>query len=244
MTPVVKHLLIINVMMFIASNVFTMNNIFDANSMFALYYPTSEFFKPYQIVTHFFMHGDFMHILFNMFALVMFGSALEARWKEKRFLFFYFFCALGAVGLTFVVNYFEFAHTLSLYTTEQIDLIKTEGMKVIEAGKNYTDPDLAILNMKYYAQHNVPMVGASGAIFGLLLAFAMKFPNTELMLLFFPVPVKAKYFVPVLMFFELGMGVADMAGDNIAHYAHLGGALFGFLLLLYWRKFDSGFNIK
>jgi len=241
-TGVVKHLLIINVLMFIVSNVFTANGVFDANTMLALHYPSSEFFKPYQLVTHFFMHGDFMHILFNMFALVMFGGALEAIWGEKKFLFFYFFCAIGAVGLTFTINHFEFAHAMSMYSPEQIELVVREGQDAIAKNRNFTDPDLAALNIKYYMQQHGRMVGASGAIFGLLLAFAMKFPNTELMLLFFPVPIKAKYFVPVLMFFELQMGMADMAGDNVAHFAHLGGALFGFLLLLYWRKYDTGFR--
>ncbi|MCB0653829.1 MAG: rhomboid family intramembrane serine protease [Saprospiraceae bacterium] len=241
-TDVVKNLLIINILMFVGSNVLTSSEIFDANRMLALYYPNSPLFQPYQIVTHFFMHGGFTHILFNMFALVMFGSPLEALWGGKKFLFFYFFSALGAVALSFGIHYFEYAHFLSQLTPEQIQLFAKEGYDALSKGYNYENGSLAELNLKYYSYNYVPMVGASGAIFGLLLAFGMKFPNVELMLIFLPIPIKAKYFIPILMVFELTLGIAQFSWDNIAHFAHLGGALFGFLLILYWRKFDSGFQ--
>jgi membrane associated rhomboid family serine protease len=241
-TGVVKHLLIINVLMFILSNIFTANGAFDANEMLALHYPNSDLFKPYQIITHFFMHGGFAHIAFNMFALVMFGAPLEALWGEKRFLFFYFFCAIGAVVLTFAINYIEYNSFISKFSPDQLAMIQAEGQDVLAKGRNYTDEALANLNIRYYMQQNSAMLGASGAIFGLLLAFGMKFPNVELMLLFLPVPIKAKYFIPILMVIELTMGMANFSWDNVAHFAHLGGALFGFLLLLYWRRYDSGFQ--
>lgn len=240
LTDVVKNLLIINILMFVGSNVLTSAEIFDANRMLALYYPNSPLFQPYQIVTHFFMHGGFAHILFNMFALVMFGAPLEALWGAKKFLFFYFFSALGAVALSFGIHHFEYANFLSQLSAEQINTFETEGLDALMKGYNFVDAEMAALNVKYHSL--IPMVGASGAIFGLLLAFGMKFPNVELMLIFLPIPIKARYFIPILMVFELTLGVANFSWDNIAHFAHLGGALFGFLLILYWRKFDSGFQ--
>ncbi len=242
LTGVVKHLLIINILMFVGSNILTSSEIFDANSTLALYYPNSPLFQPFQIVTHFFMHGGFTHILFNMFALVMFGAPLEALWGEKKFLFFYFFSAIGAVALTFAIHYFEYNAFLRDLSPDTIKYLATEGYDALSKGYNFTDQALGDLNLKYYRHNYVPMVGASGAIFGLLLAFGMKFPNVELMLIFLPIPIKAKYFIPVLMIIELTLGVANFSWDNIAHFAHLGGALFGFLLILYWRKFDSGFQ--
>lgn len=240
LTGVVKHLLIINILMFIGSNILTSSGTFNANALLALYYPNSPFFEPYQIVTHFFMHGGVTHILFNMFALVMFGPPLEQLWGEKKFLFFYFFSAIGAVVLSFLVHQFEYAHFVSQLAPDVVKILEEQGLQALEKGYNFKDIELAKLNLQYHSA--IPMVGASGAIFGLLLGFGMKFPNAELMLIFLPIPVKAKYFIPFLMVFELTLGVASFEWDNIAHYAHLGGALFGFLLILYWRKFDSGFQ--
>ncbi len=240
LTGVVKHLLIINILIFVGSNVLTSAEIFDANRYLALYYPNSPYFQPYQIVTHFFMHANFMHIFFNMLALVMFGPHLEALWGEKRFLFFYFFSAIGAVILSFTVHHFEYQAFLNTLTPEQLNLFVSEGADAFRQGYNYTDNALAELNYKYFRHNFVPMVGASGAIFGVLIAFGMKFPNARLMLIFPPIPIKAKYLIPIMIYLELTLGVANFEWDNIAHFAHLGGALFGFLLILYWRKFDSG----
>ncbi len=224
-TGVVKHLLIINVLMFLAGIVFK-------GDALALYYPGSEAFRPYQLVTHFFMHANLMHIFFNMFALVMFGSMLEMVWGPKRLLFYYLFCAFGAAALHMFVNYLEINHLTAEMSPDAVALVRQEGWEILQSGKNYVDPLMSQLNLQY----NTPVVGASGAIFGLLLAFGMLFPNQELMLIFFPVPIKAKYFIPVLMLIELFLGVRQFSWDNVAHFAHLGGALFGFLLILYWRS--------
>jgi len=254
MTAVVKNLLILNVIMFLAQYIIGTRL---ASDLLALHYPASEKFLPVQIVTHFFMHDsrNLMHIFFNMFALVMFGSILETLWGAGRFLYFYFFCAFGAAILHMGFSYYEisqlqstfegfqanpdwstymaFVKELPYFTQEQVDVVNSartipEAIEAIQLG----------LDNKM----NIPIVGASGAIFGLLLAFGMYFPNQELMLIFFPVPVKAKYFIPVLMVIELFLGVNQFSWDNIAHFAHLGGALSGFLLILYWRKFGSRFD--
>ena len=239
-TEVVKHLIIINVLFFIGSAILTNNGIFDGIKYLSLYYPESPSFRPYQIVTHFFMHANFSHIAFNMFALYMFGPPVEALLKEKRFLFFYFFSALGAVALHFVVVYLRVQQIIPEINPQSFELVMREGANVIAQGKNYTQPILGELN----ALINTPMLGASGAITGVVLAFGMKFPNAELMLIFFPVPIKAKYLIPIILGIDLFLGISQFSWDNVAHFAHLGGALFGFLLILYWQKFDSDFRIR
>jgi membrane associated rhomboid family serine protease len=262
-TEVVKHLLIINVLIFLADQIVGLDH-------FALFYPTSPNFQPYQIVTHFFMHGNLMHLFFNMFALVMFGSALEQLWGPKRFLFFYIFCALGGAVLHTLANYYQInalENAVSLYQAAPSHeayfnfFNEHENLKKIftDFGREqYRETALALKDgvdgaaqasalfiqqiADVYGQGiaSVPVVGASGAIFGLLLGFGMLFPNMELMLLFFPVPIKAKYFIPIMMGIELFLGVNQFSWDNIAHFAHLGGALFGFLLIWFWQKTGVG----
>ncbi len=260
-TDVVKHLLIINVLMFLASMIFN-------TDMFALYYPGSEKFQPFQLVTHFFMHANIGHIFFNMFALVMFGSAIETLWGPKKFLFFYIFCALGAAALHLGYTYYEFSQlfdTISefkknpssesfyAFFSNSWDYLTPEYQERISRIERSLDNNVtrevvqtgaSTMESLVRAKMDIPMVGASGAIFGLLLAFGMFFPNAELMLIFFPVPIKAKYFIPILMVVELFLGVNRFSWDNIAHFAHLGGALFGWLLILYWRRFGSRFDEK
>lgn len=264
-TAVVKNLLILNVLVFVIGYIVGEERFMD---MFALHYPASQLFKPVQIVTHFFMHGGFMHIFFNMFALVMFGSVLESLWGPKRFLYFYFFCAFGAAILHMGYNYFDFSNMQqaidafqakpnastfwAFFNDVPLKQLRPEYVQYVnEIGSRLTtsQPDPYVLEKANEAMQdylndkmNTPVVGASGAIYGLLLAFGMNFPNAELMLIFFPVPVKAKYFIPVLMGIELFLGVNQFSWDNIAHFAHLGGALSGFLLILYWRKFGSRFD--
>lgn len=262
LTPVVKQLLIINIIMFIASMVMP-------NLELALYYPAHENFMPYQIISHFFMHGGLTHIFFNMFALVMFGSALETLWGPKKFLFYYFFCAIGAAALHTFVNYlhfsgmetalaaFEAAPTIenfrAFFAKASLGMLTAESRDTInaleEAISQNVNPDAvanAVTAMRQYLniEMGVPVVGASGAIYGLLMAFGMLFPNAELMLIFLPIPIKAKYFIPLLMLGELFLGVKKFQWDNIAHFAHLGGALFGLLLILYWRKFDDSHRLR
>ena len=253
LTDVVKNLLILNVLLFIAGYMFNTN-------MLALYYPGSSNFQPFQLVTHFFMHGSVMHILFNMWALVMFGAVLETLWGPKRFLFYYLFCAFGAAFLHMGVDYYQINGLQTIMTDfaanpnyedfqlffdkanlgginlsaresiEQIGALLSEGnTSVAKQAQNYMEQYIEL-------KKDIPVVGASGAIFGLLLAFGMLFPENKLMLIFPPIPIKAKFFIPILILIELFLGMRQFSGDNIAHFAHLGGALFGFLLILYWRK--------
>ena len=262
LTDVVKHLLVINVLVFIASEFLGLTD------LLALHYPASDKFMPLQIVTHFFMHGGFAHIFFNMFALVMFGSALETLWGPKKFLFFYFVCAFGAAALHMGVSYWDFSQMQAMIDTFKenptyenywrffedvpFDILIPEYQNAVnqvagllEQGNQQMASRGAQLMERYLDnQIDIPIVGASGAIYGLLLAFGMKFPNAELMLIFLPIPIKAKYFIPILMVVELVLGVNRFSWDNIAHFAHLGGAITGLLLILYWRKFGSRFDEK
>lgn len=213
-TDVVKHLLIINILVYLGTQLMgepdgmtqemlVTGQMTDLEAWgrlkFSVFYPTSEFFRPYQVVTYMFMHGNFMHIFFNMYALYMFGTAVETVWGPKRFLFYYLFTGFGALALQFVVQLIEL---------------------------NNGAPSWAV---------NVPMLGASGAVFGILAAYGMQFPNSELRLLFPPITLKAKYFVLIYAAIEIGLGLSPFQ-TGVAHFAHVGGALFGFLLIMYWRK--------
>jgi membrane associated rhomboid family serine protease len=212
--PIVKNLMIINGLVFVAQLMFSDN---DLTSKLGLWPVESTHFKPYQVFTHMFAHdpNGIFHLLFNMLALWMFGRVLENVWGPKRFLTFYLLCGLGAAIAHMAVNYFQYK--------EVLDLAKTYEM----GGR----PDLAIslLDIPVYA------VGASGAIMGILVAFAYLFPNTPLMIIPFPFPVKAKWLVIGYIAFDLIAGIGR-AGTGIAHFAHLGGALTGFLIVLYWNK--------
>lgn len=172
-------------------------------------------FQPLQLVTHMFMHGSVLHIFSNMFALYMFGSVLERVWGGQKFLLFYLITGFGAVVLHMAVQMF-----LVYNATGAVDPIWSQLM-------NHQD----VLST-YFSQ----TVGASGAVFGILVGFGMLFPNTELMMLFFPVPIKAKYFISFYILMEVYLGVSMSRGDNVAHFAHLGGALFGFILVKIWNK--------
>ena len=243
MPPVVKNLLLINVVLLLANFVFLSQNT-NLNGILGAYYWGSEHFEPYQIITHMFMHDNqgLMHILFNMFALVMFGGQIERVWGPKRFLIYYLVCGLGAYLLHNIVNGIEIQNLLANLSSSQTDLFMTEGFEHIENGKVFTSmPQETQLGL-YYA-YNTPMVGASGAVFGLLAAFAWLFPNTELMLLFPPIPIKAKWFVLMYGGLEIYLGYQAFGsqGDSIAHFAHIGGALIGLIILLIWQKNKSKF---
>jgi len=236
MPPVVKNLLLINVVLLLANFVFLSQNI-DLNGILGAYYWGSEYFEPYQIITHMFMHDNqgLMHILFNMFALVMFGGQIERVWGPKRFLIYYLACGLGAYLLHNLVNAVEIQNLLANLSSSQTELFMTEGFEHIENGKVFTSmPQETQLGL-YYA-YNIPMVGASGAVFGLLAAFAWLFPNTKLMLLFPPIPIKAKWFVLMYAGLEIYLGFRNSAGDSVAHFAHIGGALVGVIMLLIWQR--------
>jgi membrane associated rhomboid family serine protease len=185
-----------------------------------------------------FMHANFGHLFFNMFALFMFGAVLEQYWGAKRFVIYYFVCGLGAVAINMLVQYIRIKHAISelevqpMYGTAAIQDVFSHGTDYIKDGYNYKDMLLAKLNIML----NTPTVGASGAVYGLLLAFAMLFPNAPLYLFFIPIPIKAKWLVMGFFVVELGLGILDSADDNVAHFAHLGGMIFGIFLILIWRR--------
>lgn len=178
------------------------------------------------------MHGSLGHIFFNMFAVYMFGRTLEMVWGPKRYLVYYMLTGIGAAALQMLITYIRVHSIEANMSAEAISTVYNEGMGILMSNRNYTDPDMGALNLLV----NTSMVGASGAVFGVLVAFGMLFPNVELMMLFFPVPIKAKWFVIGYGVMELFLGIADNAGDNVAHFAHLGGLITGFFIILYWRK--------
>ncbi len=214
--PVIKNLLIINTLVFFAQTVFANKWPFGIENLFALHDIRSVYFRPHQLITHMFLHGGFTHLLFNMFALWMFGSILENLWGPKRFLIFYVLCGLGAAVLHLGVLYMDLNNVVEIFNslpvTQQENLRYSQGYKLNQA-----------------------TVGASGAVFGCLAAFGYLFPNNLIYVYFF-LPIKAKWFVILYAGLELWLGVNNSAGDNVAHWAHLGGALVGFLLVLYWNK--------
>jgi len=226
LTDVVKHLLIINVIAYFI----TLPHHAAFGYDLAVYYPMSPLFKPYQLVTHMFMHGSLMHLFFNMYGLVLLGPALESRLGSSRFLFYYLFSGLGALLLHFGVNYFQLSALTSTLNPAHVLEVYRDGAEVISSGKNYSGP-LGDLNEML----NGGMLGASGAIFGILAGFGAMFPRVELRLLFPPITLTAKWFVLIYAGIELYLGFSGMQ-SGIAHFAHVGGALFGFLLILYWRR--------
>ncbi|AEW87254.1 DUF1751 domain-containing protein [Flavobacterium columnare NBRC 100251 = ATCC 23463] len=239
-TPTVKQLLIINVICFIGAYL-----VKQSDSVLALYYFENTNFRSWQLLTYMFMHGSFTHILFNMFALYSFGTALEHFWGAKKFLFFYISCGIGAGLIHSGVNYIHFQEGLNLLLEngekkiEILEILK-EGKYKLSWEEILTQQELTSFISTYLSR----AVGASGAIYGLLTAFAFMFPNAELMMMFIPVPIKAKYFVPIVVGLDLFSGVtgSSIFGGNIAHFAHVGGALIGFLMMWYWKK--NSFNDK
>jgi membrane associated rhomboid family serine protease len=231
MTPVVKNIIMINILMFVATMIGTRAFGIDLNRLLGLYFPKSDNFMPVQIVTHMFMHANFMHILFNMYALYIFGQALENVWGPKRFLLYYLVTGLGAAFVHESVIAFEYDKLVKILSPEQVQLVINEGASVWAESKLYADETLKSLQIIL----NTVTVGASGAVFGILLAFGMLFPNTQLMIIFPPIPIKAKYFVIIYGVIELFLAFSQ-PGSNIAHFAHLGGMLFGWILIKYWRK--------
>jgi membrane associated rhomboid family serine protease len=212
-SPVVLNLIIINALVFFAQSVFGgMAPLNKVNDLFALHHYKSDVFRPYQLVTHMFMHGGIFHLLFNMLGLWMFGSIIERLWGPKRFLTFYLICGLVA-GLAQMANYaYDFRYFDSLVMSTDLNAMYQEGMRM-----NCT-------------------VGASGAIMGVLAAYGYLFPNTRLFIMPIPFPIKAKWAIIGIIALDVFGGISRTANDNIAHFAHVGGALAGFLLVLYWNK--------
>ena len=212
---VTKNLLAINILMFLATIVMERQGT-DLTAIFGLHFFEASDFAPYQFVTYMFMHGGFPHLFFNMFALYMFGGLLERVWGSKRFLIYYLVCGVGAGLLQEVTQYVT-------YIQEGLDKAQ------------YIKTGLGLLPVNEFLNLVFTTVGASGAIYAILLGFAMSFPNERMFVFPLPFPIKAKYFVIGYALIELSLGVAN-SNDGIAHYAHLGGMLFGLVLILYWRK--------
>jgi membrane associated rhomboid family serine protease len=232
--PVVKNLIILNALMFLGTLAVQQVYSTDLNHILGLYYFGSPLFSPYQVITHMFMHGSIGHIFFNMFALWMFGKVLEQVWGSKRFFIYYMITGLGAVFLHSLVLYIEL-HPLMNYVSQTYN-IDSFTPDVIDQLFNMSDPKAKALAVGMLT----PTIGASGAVFGVLLAFGMLFPNTQLMLLFPPIPIKAKYFVIGYGVIELYLGLMQ-PGSNVAHFAHLGGMLFGFVMIKLWKKDRNAF---
>ncbi|HHJ10241.1 MAG TPA: rhomboid family intramembrane serine protease [Bacteroidetes bacterium] len=229
--PVVKNIIIITSLMWLITLVVQQSFGVDLTRWLALYYPGSKYFHPYQFVTHLFMHAGLAHLFFNMFAFWMFGRVLENVWGGKRFFIFYFVTGIGAAGFYMLVHWLEYRSLLTHMSAQETQLVFEKGADVLNNFQNFTNPYMAKLNLLL----NTPVVGASGAVFGVLLGFGMLFPNTRLMLLFPPIPIKAKYFVIGYGALELYLALAQ-PGSNIAHVAHLGGMLFGYIMVKYWNK--------
>ncbi len=228
LTPVVKNLLIINVVCFIGSAIFM-----QAPRFFGVYYPDSPFFHVWQVITYMFMHGGFGHIFFNMFALVMFGPIIEQVLGSKRFINFYLICGLGALVLQYGVQAAEVYQIMGTpFAKSHLMPYEFENYRgfIPQHPDQYNIDDRSTI----FGIYSTPMVGASGAIYGLLLAFGYLFPNMSLYLLFLPIPIKAKYFIPILIIIEIYLGFSN-SGGSIAHLAHVGGALFAYILLKIWR---------
>ena len=223
---IIKNLLIINGLLFFAT--ITLDNFgIDLNKLLALHQFQSPNFRPHQLITHFFMHGDFTHLFFNMFAIWMFGKTLENIWGAKRFLTFYIITALGAAAIHIFVIQYQILQLAE--SSEMLDLAK-KGL--------YNTSNINSLRLTQLV--STPTVGASGALFGILLAFGMLFPNT-LLYIYFAIPIKVKYFVIIYGALELYAGISNNPADNVAHFAHLGGMLFGYILLKYWQKNNTQF---
>lgn len=228
---VVKNLLIINLLMLIADWTARSFGI-DLGDILGLHHWSSDLFRPHQLLSYMFMHGNFNHLFFNMFALFMFGKVLEQVWGQKRFLTYYIITGIGAGIIQLIVTELRIQSITSGLDPMIINEVYEEGLSIIKSRQNYVDATLAELN----ALINTTTVGASGAVFGILLAFGMLFPNSQIMLLIPPIPIKAKYFVAIYGILELYLGLSNNPADNVAHFAHLGGMLFGYFLIKYWKK--------
>lgn len=232
-TDTVKHLIIINGIFFFASGI--LGGTFS--DLMALHFYKNVSFQPWQPLTHMFMHGGFYHLLFNMLGLWMFGSPLEQMWGRQKFLFYYFSAGLGAASLQMAAYAYQFHSTLEVL--QSTGLSQLEIVETLSTGK-YNTAWLDVLSQaeigSFYSSYMASMVGASGALYGILVAFAFMFPEVRLMLMFIPFPIKAKFFVPLLILGDLFFGFSSISVGPIAHFAHVGGAITGFLMMYYWKK--------
>jgi membrane associated rhomboid family serine protease len=234
LTDAIKHLIIINVILFVVPQLLQL----DLTNILALHYPENEHFGFWQYATHMFMHGSFPHILFNMYGLYAFGTPLEQMWGKKKFIFFYFSAGLGAGIIYSLVNYYQFNGVYELFINAGLN--DSEVLSILKSG---TTNDVRVVNAitqeqfnKITSLYNTPAVGASGAVYGVLVAFGLYFKDAKLALIFFPVPIAAKYFIPVMILGDLFFGMTKYSVGNIAHFAHIGGALIGFIIAWYWKN--------
>lgn len=266
--PVVKVLLILSVAAWILAKLVTDNTSFDVVRYFALYSWESPYFRPWQLFTYLFMHDTvgYFHLFFNMLALWMFGSVLERFWGPKRFLTYFLVTGMGAGIIHLAISNFQLApmyRDAKAYTSapsyDGFDTFSgnylpgsynNEGLnKFMEAwyydreNPSYLLHSNELVSEIIEIRANTPSVGSSGAIYGLLLAFGMLFPNAMIMMLIPPIPMKAKYFVIVFGAMELFLGIQNEVNDNVAHFAHLGGMVFGIVMILFWKKQDKDKNV-
>jgi membrane associated rhomboid family serine protease len=260
-TPTVRNLLILNILFFVVDRYILHGAL---SNLFALRPILSSEFMPYQFISYMFLHSlsDWGHIFSNMFGLFMFGPLLERMWGSQKFLFFYFFTGIGAGLLFSAIGYFEIyqlreavelyiqsptpdnfvsflSHNFGGGNPQLIDF--ANNFEANSTSASYVNDSIAIAKGVLQREINIPMVGASGAVFGILMAFGLLFPNTELFMLFVPFPIKAKYFVTFYGLFELYSGIKNAQSDNVAHFAHVGGMLFAYILLRYWRTKKTNF---
>ena len=236
---IVKQLIIINVLFFLGS--MSLGN--AAYDLLALHYPQNPKFAPWQVLTHMFMHGSINHILFNMFGLWMFGTPLEQMWGKQKFIFYYLSAGLGAVLIQTLVYHYDVIAVSQILLEN--GLTKLDVNSFYETGRLNNSIIQSVGEERLYSSiqsFRAVMVGASGALYGILVGFAMLFPNVQLMLLFPPIPIKAKFLVPLLILFDLFFGFTSYSVGPIAHFAHIGGAITGFVMMWYWKK--NQFNDK
>ncbi len=243
--PVIKNLLIANILAFIATYVLQSQG-YDLVEHFGLHYFESSNFKIYQLVTSMFLHGGFFHILFNMYGLWLFGQMIENYYGSKRFLIFYFVCGIGSGIIQEASLYVYYQHVHQMLVTFNSEP-SMAGFNVVvskyfagiggyPSPQNIDDAKSILAGLYQFSIDHSNTIGASGAIFGVLLAFGFIYSEVRLFIMFIPIPIKAKYAVAGYCIFELYSGLAANAGDNVAHFAHLGGALFGAIMVLYWRR--------
>ncbi|MDT7832075.1 rhomboid family intramembrane serine protease [Flavobacteriaceae bacterium S356] len=232
LTEAIKHLIIINVILFLPGALLEL----DLTNVLALHFPQNEHFGFWQYVTHMFMHGSFAHILFNMYGLWAFGTPLEQMWGRNKFLFFYFSAGIGAALIYTLVNYYQFDAIYDQLIN--LGVSASDIQNILSVGK-YDQNSINIpfeTMQKFYSLYNTPAVGASGAVYGVLVAFGMYFKDAKLALIFFPIPIAAKYFIPLIIAGDLFFGMTKYSVGNVAHFAHVGGALIGFIIAYYWKR--------
>lgn len=241
--PVTKNLLIVNIIIWVAIQFFPQSTLIKFEDICALHYFTADTFNPAQLVTYMFLHQDFFHLLFNMFALFMFGMVVEYRLGGKRFLFYYISCGIGAALIQEGVFALMISHYASILPDGAVAAISSGNLADIDTLMNANLSALTLPQWQYieaissiYQLVYVPVIGASGAIFGVLLAFGFMYPRQPIYIMFIPIPIQARWVIIGYGALELIQGIGNNAGDNVAHFAHLGGMAIGIIILLIWKR--------